>query len=147
MNTNPMKQTLKIIMLMLLVMKTFGQHKNQFKMEQNNSEDRTVKEQVAVIDKISIPKKAIAAYSEKSIFIRNTLRQQPGFVKYEIFQQTGDRGDLRVITVATWSDRQYMDNARLVIRAEMQKARINMPAFLEQNGITMERDIYQVVVE
>ncbi len=116
-------------------------------MEQNNSEDRTVKEQVAVIDKISIPKKAIAAYSEKSIFIRNTLRQQPGFVKYEIFQQTGDRGDLRVITVATWSDRQYMDNARLVIRAEMQKARINMPAFLEQNGITMERDIYQVVVE
>ncbi|MGE8423719.1 MAG: hypothetical protein ACN6PI_12865, partial [Sphingobacterium siyangense] len=82
-----MKQTLKIIMLMLLVMKTFGQHKNQFKMEQNNSEDRTVKEQVAVIDKISIPKKAIAAYSEKSIFIRNTLRQQPGFVKYEIFQQ------------------------------------------------------------
>ncbi|WP_367330671.1 hypothetical protein [Sphingobacterium multivorum] len=142
-----MKQTLKIIMLMLLVMKTFGQNKNQFKMEQNNSEDRTVKEQVAVIDKISIPKKAIAAYSEKSTFIRNTLRQQPGFVKYEIFQQTGDRGDLRVITVATWSDRQYMDNARLVIRAEMQKARINMPAFLEQNGITMERDIYQVVVE
>ncbi len=145
-----MKQTLKTIILILpilLAMKTFGQHKNQFKMEQNYREERTVTEQVAVIDKISIPKKAIAAYSEKSIFIRNTLRQQPGFVKYEIFQQTGDRGDLRVTTVTTWSDRRYMNNARLVIRAEMQKAGINMPAFLEQNSITMERDIYQVVVE
>ncbi|WP_343557161.1 hypothetical protein [Sphingobacterium sp.] len=145
-----MKQTLKTIILILpilLAMKTFGQHKNQVKMEQNYREERTVTEQVAVIDKISIPKKAIAAYSEKSIFIRNTLRQQPGFVKYEIFQQTGDRGDLRVTTVTTWSDRRYMNNARLVIRAEMQKAGINMPAFLEQNSITMERDIYQVVVE
>ncbi|MDR2274852.1 MAG: antibiotic biosynthesis monooxygenase [Sphingobacterium sp.] len=145
-----MRQTLKTIVLIITIlsaMKTFGQHKNQFKMEQNNREERTVREQVAVIDKISIPKKAIAAYSEKSIFIRNTLRQQPGFVKYEIFQQTGDRGDLLVITVATWSDRQHIDNARLVIREEMQKVGINMPAFLEQNGITMERDIYQVVVE
>ncbi len=145
-----MRQTLKTIVLIihiLLAMKTFGQHKNQFKMEQNNREERTIREQVAVIDKISIPKKAIAAYSEKSIFIRNTLRQQPGFVKYEIFQQTGDSEGLRVITVATWSDQQHMNNARLVIREEMQKAGINMSAFLEQNGITMERDIYQVVVE
>ena len=145
-----MKQTLKtiiLIMSILMGMKTFGQHKNQFKMEQNNREERTVTEQVAVIDKISIPKKAIAAYSEKSLFIRNTLRQQPGFVKYEIFQQSGDIGNLRVITVAIWLDRQYMDNASLVIREEMQKAGINMPTFLEQNGITMERDFYQPVEE
>lgn len=145
-----MKQTLKTIipiMSILMAMKTFSQHKNQFKMEQNTREERIVGGQVAVIDKISIPKKAIVAYSEKSLFIRNTLRQQPGFVKYEIFQKTGDSGDLRVITVATWVDRQYMDDARLVIREEMQKAGINMPTFLEQHGITMERDIYQAVEE
>ncbi|WP_147430478.1 antibiotic biosynthesis monooxygenase family protein [Sphingobacterium puteale] len=145
-----MKKTLKTIILIvsiLMAMKTFGQHKNQFKMEQNNREEHTVTEQVAVIDKISIPQKAIAAYSEKSLFIRNTLRQQPGFVKYEIFQQKSDSGNLRVITVAIWSDRQYMDDARLVIREEMQNAGINMPAFLEQNGISMERDIYQAVEE
>jgi len=145
-----MKQILNAILLtmsILMAMKTFGQHKNQFKMEQNNREERTVTERVAVIDKISIPKKAIPAYSEKSLFIRNTLRQQPGFVKYEIFQQTGDRGDLRVITVATWADRQRMDDARVVVRGAMQKAGINMPAFLEQHGITMERGIYQTVEE
>ncbi len=145
-----MKQTLKTIILImpiLMAMKTFGQHKNQFKMEQNYSEGRTVTEQVAVIDKISIPKKAIAAYAEKSLFIRNTLRQQPGFVNYEIFQQTGDSGDLRVMTVATWKDRQHMDDASVVVRGAMQKAGINMPAFLEQQGITMERGIYQTVEE
>ncbi|WP_126974325.1 antibiotic biosynthesis monooxygenase family protein [Gynurincola endophyticus] len=145
-----MKQTLKTIILImpiLMAIKTFGQHKNQVKMEQNNREQRTVTEQVAVIDKISIPQKAIAAYSEKSLFIRNTLRQQTGFVKYEIFQQTGDGGDLLVITVATWANRQRMDDAKIVIREAMQKAGINMPAFLEQHGITMERGIYQVVEE
>src|SRR5690606_18491299 len=143
-----MKQTLKTIILIipiLMAVNTFGQHQNRLKMEQNNREERTVTEHVAVIDKINIPQKAIAEYSQKSLFIRNTLRQQPGFVKYDIFKQKSDNGNLRVITVAIWSDRQYMDNARLVIREEMQKAGINMPAFLEQNGITMERDIYQVV--
>jgi quinol monooxygenase YgiN len=145
-----MKQTLKTILLImpiLMAIKTFGQHKNQVKMEQNNREERTVTEQVAVIDKINIPQKSIVAYSEKSLFIRNTLRQQPGFVKYEIFQQTGDSGDLLVITVATWANRQRMDDAKIVIREAMQKAGINMPVFLEQHGITMERGIYQVVEE
>lgn len=145
-----MKQTLKTIILIipiLMAVNTFGQHQNRLKMEQNNREERTVTEHVAVIDKISIPKKAIAEYSQKSLFIRNTLRQQPGFVKYEIFQQTGDSGDLRVITVATWADRQRMEDARVVIREAMQKAGIKMPAFLEQHGITMERGIYQMVEE
>lgn len=145
-----MKQTLKpiiLIMPILMAVNTFGQHKNQVKMEQNKREERTVTEQVAVIDKISIPKKAITVYSEKSLFIRNTLRLQPGLVKYEIFQQTGDSGDLRVITVATWADRQRMDDARVVVRDAMQKAGIKMPAFLEQYGITMERGIYQTVEE
>lgn len=145
-----MKQTLKIFILscaIFMAIKTFGQHKNQFKMEQNNKEERPVIGHVAVIDKISIPKKAIAAYSEKSLFIRNTLRQQPGFLKYEIFQQTGDSGDLQVVTVATWADRQCMDDARVVIRETMQKAGNNMTAFLEQHGITMERGIYQTIEE
>ncbi|HLT49807.1 MAG TPA: hypothetical protein VKZ90_05100 [Aequorivita sp.] len=140
-------KTIIFIMPILMAVNTFGQHKNQGKMEQNNRKDYTITEQVAIIDKISIPQKAITAYSEKSLFIRNTLRQQPGFVKYEIFQQTGDSGDLQVITVATWADRQRMDDAGVVIRELMKKAGINMPTFLEQNGITMERDIYQVVEE
>lgn len=75
-------------MSILMAMKTFGQHKNQFKMEQNNSEEPPIMEQVAVIDKISIPQKAIATYSQKSLFIRNTLRQQPGFVKYDYLQES-----------------------------------------------------------
>ena len=140
-------KTIIFIMPILMAVNTFGQHKNQGKMEQNNRKDHTITEQVAIIDKISIPQKAITAYSEKSLFIRNTLRQQPGFVKYEIFQQTGDSGDLQVITVATWAYRQRMDDAGVVIRELMKKAGINMPTFLEQNGITMERDIYQVVEE
>lgn len=145
-----MKQTLKTIILIMpvfMAMKTFGQHKNQFKMEQNDKEDRTATEQVAVIDKINIPKKAIAVYSEKSLFIRNTLREQPGFVKYEIFQLKGDSGDLKVITVATWATRKDLNNAKLVVSNAIKEAGFNMSAFLEQNNITMERGIYQTVEE
>lgn len=36
---------------------------------------------------------------------------------------------------------------RIDIREVMQKAALNMPAFLEQHGITIERDIYQPVEE
>jgi len=145
-----MKHTLITIILILpilLAVKAFGQHKNQFKMEQNNRKEHPATEQVAVIDKISIPKKSITAYLEKSLFIRNIIRQQPGFVKYEIFQETGDSGDLRVITIATWKDQRSMDDARVAVRELMQKAAINMPAFLAQHGITMDRGIYQPVEE
>ena len=116
-------------------------------MEQNSTEEHTTTKQIALIDKISIPKKAIPAYCEKSLFIRNTLRRQPGFVKYEIFQHTADSGDLQVITIAVWADRKHLDDAGVVMREAMQEAGINMPLFLEQHGITMERGIYQTVQE
>jgi len=116
-------------------------------MKQNNREGRTITENVTIIDKISVPQKAIVPYSEKSLFIRNILRQQPGFLKYKIFQQTCDSGDLQVITIATWADRQRMEDAGEVIREAMRKAGINMPVFLEKHGITMERGIYQTVEE
>src|SRR5690606_24297080 len=104
-------------------------------------------QQVSVIDKITIPANAIAAYNEKSLYIRNILRQQAGFLKYEIFQQEGESGDLTVITIATWKSQQHLDIAKSVIVEEMKKIKLNMPEFLEQQGIAMERSIYYPVEE
>ncbi len=104
-------------------------------------------EKVSVIDITGIPQNAIPAYSETSVFIRNTIRQQPGFIKYEIYQQTHDNGDLRVITIATWANQQHLDKARLVVPELVKKAGINLPSFLEQHGITVERSIYKVIEE
>lgn len=104
-------------------------------------------EKVSVIDITGIPQNAIPAYSETSLFIRNTVRQQPGFENYEIFHQTRENGDLQVITIATWANQQHLNNARLVVPEMIQKAGINLPAFLEQHGITVERSIYKIIEE
>lgn len=136
-------QSVIIGLLVLLSMNTFAQQK----MEQVHMKEDPATGKCAVIDKISVPANTIAAYAEKAAYIRNVVRQQPGFVKYEIFQLKGDSGDLKVITIATWADRQYLDKAQLVVKEAMNKAGINMPVFLEKNDIVMERDIYMPVEE
>lgn len=145
-----MKQTFRaiaIVPLILFVSNSFAQNKNQTTMKQDSSTVRSIDEQVCVIDKITVPANAVAAYSEKSLYIRNILRQQAGFLKYEIFQQKGESDNLTVITIATWANQQHLDNAKSVMQAGMKKAGLNMPEFLKQNGIVMERGVYNSVVE
>lgn len=145
-----MKQLLLSIIITLsipLPMNTLAQHIDQQKMEQVHMKEDSTSGKCAVIDKISIPANAIVAYAEKAEYIRDLVRQQPGFIKYEIFQLKGDSGDIKVITIATWADRKHLDSARLVIRESMNKAGLHMPRFLEKNGITMERGVYILVEE
>jgi len=142
-----MKQSFRfiaVISLMFVAFSSIAQNKNiTATMKQQN----LTTQQVSVIDKITIPANAIAAYNEKSLYIRNILRQQAGFLKYEIFQQEGESGDLTVITIATWKSQQHLDIAKSVIVEEMKKIKLNMPEFLEQQGIAMERSIYYPVEE
>lgn len=116
-------------------------------MKHDSTTVSSFEEQVSVIDKITIPANAVAAYSEKSKYIRNILRQQPGFTKYEIFQQKDENGNLTVITIATWANQAYLDNAKSVMQTEMKKAELNMPEFLKQHGIVIERGIYHSIEE
>ncbi|MGE8241993.1 antibiotic biosynthesis monooxygenase family protein [Sphingobacterium sp. GVS05A] len=140
-------KSIVLIIPILMALKTLGQNKNQQKMEQVQIEERSITEKCAVIDKITIPAKAIEAYTEKAAYIRNIIRHQPGFIKYEIFQSKSNSGELKVITIATWKNGKYLDNARLVIKEIMKQAGINMPNFLEENSITMERDIFIPIEE
>lgn len=145
-----MKQSFRIIAVILFILSAFSgfsQNKNQTTMKQDGSITLFYDEQVNVIDKIGVPANAVTAYSEKSLYIRNILRQQTGFVKYEIFEQKDENGNLKVITIATWASQQALGNAKTAIQEAMQKAGINMPEFLKQQGITMERGVYQSVFE
>ncbi len=132
---------------MLVAFSGFTQNKNQTTMKQDHSIIHPYDEQVSVIDKITVPVKAVPAYSEKSVYIRNILRQQVGFLKYEIFQQEDKSGNLTVITIATWKNQHHLDRAKSVMQQEMRKKGLNMPEFLKQQGITMERGIYYSVEE
>lgn len=140
-------RTITVISLMLIAFSGFTQNRNQTTMKQDHSTNHPYDEQVTIIDKITVPVKAVSEYSEKSVYIRNILRQQAGFVKYEIFQQEDEGGNLTVITIATWKNQHHLDNAKSVIQQEMKKIGLNMSEFLKQGGITMERGIYYSVEE
>ncbi|MDO5637625.1 MAG: hypothetical protein Q4G18_10320 [Myroides sp.] len=145
-----MKQSFRIITvisLMFIVFSGFTQNKNQTTMKQDYSTNHPYDEQVSMIDKITVPVKAVSEYSEKSVYIRNILRQQAGFVKYEIFQQEDEGSNLTIITIATWKNQHHLDNAKSVMQQEMKKIDLNMPEFLKQQGISMERGIYYSVDE
>ncbi|SEH86486.1 hypothetical protein SAMN02927937_01841 [Paenimyroides aquimaris] len=145
-----MKQSFRIITvisLMFIAFSGFTQNKNQTTMKQDHSTNHPYGEQVSIIDKITVPVRAVSEYSEKSVYIRNILRQQAGFVKYEIFQQEDEGGNLTIITIATWKNQQHLDRAKSIIQEEMKKTGLNIPEFLKQHGISMERGIYYSVDE
>ena len=116
-------------------------------MKQESSAVHSFGEQVCVIDKIYIPVNAISAYSEKSAYILDILHKQAGLIKFEIFQQKDESGNLSIITIATWKNQQHLDNAKSVVQEEMKKAGLNMPDFLKQQGIQMDRGIYHRSME
>ena len=142
-----MKQTFTTcaISLILLGFNAIAQNKNQNTiMKQNNTSGRSFSEQVSVIDKITVPANPVGAFAEKSGYIRNFLKQQPGFIKDEAYQQKDEKGNRTIVTIATWANQDYLNNVKIAMQAEM---KLNMPEFLKQHDIVMERGIYSCVEE
>lgn len=143
----PFLNPFAVIPLMILVLTAYAQTQQQTTMKQTNLTESSIDKQVNLIDKITIPASAVPAYSEKSVYIRTILEQQPGFVTFKIFEHKDENDNLTILTIATWASQQHMDNARSVIQTEMKKAGVNMPEFLKQQGIIIERGVYYSVEE
>lgn len=64
-------KSIVLIIPILMALNTLGQNKNQQKMEQVQIEERSITEKCAVIDKITIPAKAIEASAIKLTLYSN----------------------------------------------------------------------------
>ena len=104
-------------------------------------------DQVRFIDKFLVPVKAKEAFIERVKINRSFIKTLPGFIEDHAYERTDENGNLIFITIAVWENEEFVKKAKEVVQAEYKRQGFNMPQFLEQLHITMDRGLYKEGVE
>ena len=101
------------------------------------------RELVRFIDKFVVPMNAQEEFMERVKINRSFIRTLPGFVEDHAYERKDENGDLIFITIAVWENEEFVKKAKEVVQAEYKRQGFNMPQFLEQLHITMDRGLYK----
>jgi heme-degrading monooxygenase HmoA len=99
------------------------------------------------IDKFILPENAKAEFFQRMNDNRAFLKKQPGFISDAAYERPGENGNLIIITVAIWENKESIARAKAAVQAEYKRIGFNMPEMLERLKVTMERGTYQEIVE
>ena len=109
------------------------------------AQTNTSKDEVVFIDKFFIPENSIDEFSERMNDNRSYIKTLPGFIKDEVLEQKDDKGNLTIVTVATWESQYHLDKAKAAVQQEYRRIGFDPEAFMRRLNITMERGIYTKV--
>lgn len=108
--------------------------------QQNNKTDLIV-----FIDSFIVPEDARHAFLERMAINRDFIKSLPGFVEDHAYEKTGGDGKFDYVTVAKWASQKAFDNARKAVGSMYEKQNFNMPDFLKEYHIQLERAIYKEI--
>jgi heme-degrading monooxygenase HmoA len=99
-----------------------------------------------LIDRIIVPETAKQAFIERMNINRNFIKQLPGFIEDAAYEHGDGQGNLVYVTIAVWQNEDALKNAKEAVQAEYKKENFNMPEMLKRLNITIDRGIYEKVV-
>lgn len=98
---------------------------------------------VSLIDRFVVPKKSIGVFMERMAYNRSIIHDLSGFLDDEVFEKKDRLGNLHITTIARWKNQDDLNKAKQAVQAAYQKINFNMPEFLEQLHIKLDRRIYR----
>lgn len=98
---------------------------------------------VCFIDKFFVPKNSIEEFTQRMNYNRSFIKNLPGFLKDEVFEQKDAEGNLTIITIATWQNQESLNNAKSAVQAEYNRIKFNPVEFYQGLNIKMERGLYR----
>jgi len=107
------------------------------------SNRKTDKDQVQFIDKFLVPAKAREQFMERVKINRAFIKTLPGFIEDAAYERMDETGNIIFITIAVWENEEAVKKAKEVVQSEYKRQGFNMPKFLEQLHITMDRGLYK----
>ena len=108
---------------------------------------RTLADQVSFVDKFFVPKTSIKEFTERMNYNRNFIKQQPGFVKSERYDQRDENDNLIVLTLAVWQTQDHLNKAKSAMQAEFKRIGFDPQEFYKRLNVTLERGIYSSASE
>jgi len=108
---------------------------------------KTHADQVSFVDKFFVPKTSVEEFTERMNYNRNFIKQQPGLVKSERYDQHDENKNLIVMTIAVWQTQDHLDKAKSAMQAEFKRIGFDPQEFYKRLNIKMERGIYNSAPE
>ena len=108
---------------------------------------RTNGDQVSFIDKFFVPKTSVEEFTERMNYNRNFIKQQPGLVKSERYDQHDENNNLIIMTIAVWQTQDHLNKAKSAMQAEFKRIGFDPQEFYKRLNIKMERGIYNSAPE
>lgn len=100
---------------------------------------------VSLIDRFFVPKNSIVEFIERMNNAESLVKSQPGLMSSHRYDQHDDKGNLIVVTVATWADTESLEQARSAVHSEFKRIGFNPAEFYQRLNIQLERGAYNVV--
>lgn len=102
---------------------------------------------VTFIDTFIVPEQARQAFLNHMNINRNLIKMLPGFVGDHAYEKTGGDGRFNYITIAVWESEEAVANAKKAVTAQYEKEGFNLPEFIKDNGIILDRAMYSEMKE
>jgi steroid delta-isomerase-like uncharacterized protein len=102
-------------------------------------------EAVYFVDKFFISEEAKEEFYQRMNFNRKFIKNLPGFIEDEVYEKVDENGNIKLITIAKWANRQALNEAKSVVQAEYKKQGFNPQEMMKRLGVTMERDEFKLV--
>ena len=98
---------------------------------------------VCFIDKFFVPENSIKEFTQRMNYNRSFIKNLPGFIKDEAYEQKDEKGNLTIITIAVWQSQEDVNNAKKAVQDEYKRIKFNPLEFYERLNIKMERGLYK----
>ncbi|MFT3825168.1 MAG: ester cyclase [Chitinophagaceae bacterium] len=103
---------------------------------------RKSSETIYFVDRFTIPAGSFNEFMSRTTYNRDFIKHLEGFVKDEVMVSKDSTGNIVVMTVAAWLNKDYLEAAKKKVQEEYARIGFDPQVFCSQLGITMERQVY-----
>lgn len=99
-------------------------------------------EHVFRIDSFAVPDEALDTFRRNADKTLSLLRQQPGFVRDQVFERVSGPGRFNIVTVVEWMNAEAQAPAAAQVQALHRALGFDGQAFTQQHGIDESKASY-----
>ncbi|WP_147314028.1 antibiotic biosynthesis monooxygenase family protein [Deminuibacter soli] len=100
---------------------------------------------VALIDKLFIPAGSIDELLSQTKTVGKFIKTLPGLISQQAFESRDEQGNMTLITIAIWENKEALSKAKDAVQGEFQRLNIQPQEFIKRLNIKMERSIYNTL--
>lgn len=97
------------------------------------------------IGRIDVPKASIEDFKKQSAMSPRYLKTLPGYIKGDYFEMTDESGDLHMISVVTWQNKKYYENAQMTLKKHYEEIGFNRMEFVQQLNLKIKYEAYSLL--